>query len=303
MEGIAQGIGGSSVDFNEEDEKTLEELLGELNGTVGDREEWDMSGKEQGDVGKLLKDMKRILPEVVNSRTQDSKSKGSQKDLTAKEQLTDWESIEVNVAGGGVSAQREDTEYDEEEGEDGKKVTEEEEADDIIARVMAELEISRKYDPPSPPPEDNDSDSGDRKNKPRESTEDGDLNLPSAPTEIPEDDFERTRAFEDVFTARLAALSAPSPPQTDSLGLPSAPSFSPRKKPPVSSNLQKRVNEEIETWCIICQDDATLKCLGCDNDLYCQNCWMEGHKGESAGFEERRHKAVLFVKKKQQAAA
>ena len=104
-----------------------------------------------------------------------------------------------------------------------------------------------------------------------------------------------------ALTARLAALAALS--QTDSLGLPSAPSFAPRKKPPVSTNLQKKIDDEIDTWCIICQDDATLKCLGCDNDLYCQNCWMEGHRGESAGFEERRHKAVLYSKKKPQAAA
>jgi hypothetical protein len=39
-------------------EKSLEELLRELNGAVGDRKDWDISWKEQGDVGKLLKDMR-----------------------------------------------------------------------------------------------------------------------------------------------------------------------------------------------------------------------------------------------------
>ncbi|KAF2036017.1 hypothetical protein EK21DRAFT_84392 [Setomelanomma holmii] len=297
---IAEGIGGDKVEFNEEDERSLEELLGELNGAVGDRKDWDVSNKEQQDVGKLLRDMKTILPEVVNSRAQDAQQ--SKKILANKEEFTDWESIEVNVGSGTIKTYSRDDVSDGEDGE-GKKPTEAEEADDVIARVMAELEISKKYDPPSPPPEDHDPVSGGAKDGSGTEMGDAGLKLPSAPTAMPEDDFDRTQAIEDAFTARLAALAAPSPSQTDSLGLPSAPSFSPRKKPAIGSNLQKSIDDEIDTWCIICQDDATLRCLGCDNDLYCQNCWMEGHRGESAGFEERRHKAVLFAKKKQQAAA
>ncbi|KAI4920507.1 hypothetical protein J4E85_009274 [Alternaria conjuncta] len=286
LEGIAQGVGGSDVEFNEEDEKSLEELLGELNGAVGDRKDWDVSKEEQQDVGKLLRDMRKILPEVPS-----------------KEQLTDWESIEINVGSGEVGGAREGTESGDEEDEDGKKRTEDDEADDVIARVMAELEISKKYDPPCPPSEDDKSESGDQKNASTADTTDGSFTLPSAPNTLPEDDFASSQAIEDAFTARLAALAAPSPSQTDSLGLPSAPSFAPRNKPPVSTNIQKQVDDEIDTWCIICQDDATLKCLSCDGDLYCQNCWMEGHRGESAGFEEKRHKAVLYKKKKKQQAA
>ncbi|KAI4946884.1 hypothetical protein J4E91_007056 [Alternaria rosae] len=297
LEGIAQGVGGSNVEFNEEDEKSLEELLGELNGAVGDRRDWDVSKEEQQDVGKLLKDMRKILPEVG---PQSGRTKPEQ---PSKEELTDWESIEMNVGSGEVGRAREYTESGDEEDEDGKKRTEEDETDDVIARVMAELEISKKYDPPSPPLEDDKSESGDQKNASKEETTHDGFTLPSAPDTLPEDDFASSQAIEDAFTARLAALATPSPSQTDSLGLPSAPSFAPRNKPPVSTNLQKQVDDEIDTWCIICQDDATLKCLGCDGDLYCQNCWMEGHRGESAGFEEKRHKAVLYKKKKKQQAA
>ncbi|OAG21581.1 hypothetical protein CC77DRAFT_986938 [Alternaria alternata] len=283
LQGIAQGIGDSNVEFNEEDEKSLEELLGELKGAVGDRKEWDVSKEEQQDVGKLLKDMRKILPEV---------------------ELTDWESIEINVGSGEVGRAQEDMENEEEEGNEDKKTrTEDDEADDVIARVMAELEISNKYDPPSPPSGDDRSDSGGQKSKPEENTTDDGFTLPSAPSTLPEDDFARSQAIEDAFTARLAALAAPSSSQADPLGLPSAPSFAPRNKPPVSANIQKKIDDEVDTWCIICQDDATLKCLGCDDDLYCQNCWMEGHRGESAGFEEKRHKAVLYSKKKKQQAA
>lgn len=305
LEGVAEGLGGGNVEFNDEDEKSLEDLLGELKGTVGDKSEWDLSQKEQQDVGKLLKDMKRILPEVVNSRAQDANARRQGTHQAPQEGLTDWESIEINVGDGAVTAGNDDAEHDDGYGGAGKKPTEDEEADDVIARVMAELEISRKYDPPSPPPRYEDIDRKDEKVSGNPDVPHGSsgLELPSAPTDIPEDDFERTKAFEDAFTARLAALSAPSPSQTDSLGLPSAPSFSPRKKPPVASNLQKRIDDEIDTWCIICQDDATLKCLGCDSDLYCQRCWNEGHRGETAGFEERTHKAVLYARKKKQAAA
>jgi hypothetical protein len=219
-----------------------------------------------------------------------------------KEGLTDWESIEINVGSGEVGRVQEDMEDQDEDDEDGKKRTEDDEADDVIAKLMAELEISKKYDCPSPSDDDN-SESGGQKNTSREDTTDDGFTLPSAPSTLPEDDFARSQAMEDAFTARLVALAAPSPSQTDSLGLPSAPSFAPRNKPPVSTNLRKQVDDEIDTWCIICQDDATLKCLGCDGDLYCQNCWMEGHRGESAGFEEKRHKAVLYTKKKKQQAA
>ncbi|PSN63461.1 hypothetical protein BS50DRAFT_577204 [Corynespora cassiicola Philippines] len=180
---------------------------------------------------------------------------------------------------------------------------------------MAELEISRKYDPPSPAAGDSGSESGDRKAgvekvnmsadklRPENGPEnddgagEGGLSLPSAPTSlpnIPADDLKKTQDLEDALTARLAALSSPA---SDSLGLPSAPSFPPAKKPPkIQSSLAKFTDEEIETWCIICSDDATLKCIGCDGDLYCQKCWMEGHKGEAAGMEERRHRAVLYNK-------
>ncbi|KAG9203594.1 hypothetical protein G6514_002612 [Epicoccum nigrum] len=300
LEGVAQGIGGGAVEFNEEDEKSLEELLGELNGAVGDRRDWDISRKEQRDVGKLLKDMRTILPELQNSKAQDTTQREQSSHKSKGEAFTDWENVEFDVGSGSVGPKRVEEEGNSDEEDDGKKKpSEDEEADDVIARIMAELEISKKYDPPSPsspPPPYSDRESG-RSNdeKTTGSIDDDPFSLPSAPTALkPTDSLDESQVLEDAFTARLAALAGP---KTDSLGLPSAPSFAPSAKPPkVESSLQQKLDEEIDTWCIICQDDATLKCLGCDGDLYCRNCWMEGHKGESAGFEERTHRAVEFVK-------
>jgi len=302
LEKIARGV-DRSVEFNEEDEKTLDELLGELHGTMGDRKDWDMDGKNQADVGKLLSEIKRIIPGVVDSRAEDARAIKQHSDQTAKETLTDWESIQVNIAFGAINAHKEDTEDKEAHHDEIRANKEDEEADEVIARVMAELELSRKYEPPSPSPEEDKTDPSQERENSADGNTEFDLTLPSVPNDLADDDFERAQAIEDAFTARLAALSAPSPSQNDPLNLPSVPSFTPRKKPPLSSNLQERLDQEIDTWCIICQDDATLRCMGCDDDLYCQNCWMEGHKGESAGFEERRHKAVLFVKKRPQPAA
>lgn len=46
-------------------------------------------------------------------------------------------------------------------------------------------------------------------------------------------------------------------------------------------------------WCSICNEDAVVRCLGCDSSLYCRSCFKEGHDY----FEMKEHKTVLYVAK------
>lgn len=41
----------------------------------------------------------------------------------------------------------------------------------------------------------------------------------------------------------------------------------------------------------ICNKDAAVRCKGCDGDLYCRQCWAEGHMDE-------RHPVEPFVWKR-----
>jgi len=57
-------------------------------------------------------------------------------------------------------------------------------------------------------------------------------------------------------------------------------------------SLSGPVEPEELPWCIICNDDATLRCRGCDGDLYCKQCFNEGHDEEDL----KEHVASNFKK-------
>lgn len=110
--------------------------------------------------------------------------------------------------------------------------------------------------------------------------------------------------FESSIAARLAALKGAGAPiiHTDELGLPSAPTFRPednRPAPRLGRGPAPRgggyTDADQKTWCIVCLEDGTIRCLGCDGDgggggdVYCARCWKEMHVGPSAGYDERGH--------------
>jgi len=235
-----------------EEEGTLEELLGELN---GGREDWTVDDEESTEDPKTLMDEARSALIEVNGE------KLKRHTLKHDEQ----------------EAGREEATEKTEEGpamDETHILSEDQETEEYIRKALAEAALDNKNDekmcpassPPaqvttSPPPT-------------TETTQDlpsvSVLDLPCTPLELPS-------AFSSSPTL-----------------LPSAPTFAPFAKPQTLGT--KHTDEEIETWCCICNDDATVNCLGCEGELYCGNCWNEGHRGVDAGWEERRHKAVRFIR-------
>lgn len=132
------------------------------------------------------------------------------------------------------------------------------------------------------------------------------LSLPAVPTELVDPaptsgpvSRDGQDPFESSIAARLAALKGAQAPiiHTDALGLPSAPTFRPEDNAPAPKRLVARsgyTDADQKTWCIVCLEDGTIRCLGCDDDggggdVYCARCWKEMHVGPSAGYDERGH--------------
>jgi len=59
-----------------------------------------------------------------------------------------------------------------------------------------------------------------------------------------------------------------------------------------SSDTDETDLEELP-WCVICNNDASLRCYGCDGDLYCRRCFRECHET----FELQDHPSVSFTPK------
>lgn len=108
--------------------------------------------------------------------------------------------------------------------------------------------------------------------------------------------------FENDIVTRLASLKGlGSGINTDAFGLPAAPTFSPQDHTKKTNTKKVKstggyTDEDQKTWCIVCLDDATIKCIGCDSDVYCGRCWRDMHVGPSAGYDERGHQWVKIVR-------
>ncbi|XP_055322309.1 abscission/NoCut checkpoint regulator isoform X2 [Sitodiplosis mosellana] len=55
-------------------------------------------------------------------------------------------------------------------------------------------------------------------------------------------------------------------------------------------------NTEELPWCTVCNEDATIRCIGCDGDLFCKGCFNEIHDDD----EYRAHRTKKFIPKETQ---
>lgn len=56
--------------------------------------------------------------------------------------------------------------------------------------------------------------------------------------------------------------------------------------PPEPFRLEDLV-DETQNWCCICNEDGSLQCTDCDEDVYCPRCFRDGHAED---LELRKHR-------------
>ncbi|OTA06794.1 hypothetical protein A9Z42_0075570 [Trichoderma parareesei] len=263
------------------DDQTLEELLGDVNpdGTTPAQEE---PSDEQ--VRALLEELSRAVPK------DDDNAGGNQEDDRARDSDdSDGEQMQAQIT-------------------------------DVIAQFQDEAAIDAARQSPKHDDDDDDVTASAQQNQDQEpdqdTQEDGDVDLalPSLPPNL--DDLSsfsphrpsttttttaaKADAIDDI-TARIAALRAPAAAEEEdaSFSLPSVPSSRPSAGDKPVRRLTSKTDytdDDIDGWCTVCLDDATLQCLGCDDDPYCTRCWREMHVGPAAAFDDRSHKAVQFTR-------
>ncbi|CZR55281.1 uncharacterized protein PAC_05168 [Phialocephala subalpina] len=264
------------------DDKTLDELLADL----GPEDQWTLNPDDPADIQKLLDEAKTALPrDEVKSPADDQIAEPPPAISRKPDKYYLTRDLDMSAFA------LDDGEGDAKDPKHARLEDESREAQDIVARLLDEVNLERaaedkeRAENPPIPDQENEVESG--------------LSLPSAPTKLPDlpadSDITSKKSldFESDIAARMAALKGLG--STNSLDLPSAPTFKPSDKP-VKGVMKKFTDEEVDTWCIICQDDATVRCIGCGGDLYCANCWKEGHMGPDVGYEEKMHKWTKYKK-------
>jgi hypothetical protein len=271
-------------------EQSIDDLLAELESN----EQLKRNPDDPDDVAALLREAREALPPPA------------QTDESAGDHHPNTQDANDDHA----SEDRHD-DHDNEKSEDQ---LDEAEADDYVQRILAELDYDRKHgivdENEEAAAEDNNATA-----RPKESssaptqsssraTKPSPFDLPSTPSKHPESQPPPPSYEDSELESRFSnlELSLPSTPTT-------APASAKAKQKAADALAKSKAkpkapafsDEEIDSWCCICNEDGEVRCLGCEGDIYCQQCWREGHG--SGPDQERGHRAVQFVKGGGMAAA
>lgn len=303
---------------NEDNDKTVEELLAEL----GPEKVWAVSRGEEDQVRDLLREANDALkgaphadknnegPDVKPADVHNEQQQAPTK-VVARTPDIDLSVFELETD----DSDHDDTTEKKQETKSELSQSLDKEADEYLECIMAELRhestTSRQNEEEDPPPqyheaEGTPSTSLSTSHPPSPSSSpppsSSPTDLPSTPSKDPV--ATPTQPTHPPYTNNLSTRSSS---LSGSLFLPSVPTTVPKPRNPSTttttlspsshtSPTTADLDAQISTWCVICNADATLRCIGCDGDLYCRDCWMEGHQGDGAGWEERRHRALEYVR-------
>ncbi|WWC87336.1 uncharacterized protein L201_002225 [Kwoniella dendrophila CBS 6074] len=289
-EGRFEGIGlgkGNDPDNEEDDElaKRIAKLRGMHSSFAYDGRSMDNAADDADD------DIEDFLASIAATPSHEIKDENTNPSSLVKDAKAALKQAKPHI---------QDAEQDQENSEDDVEDVETEEQ--ILIRALEEARLEKFHEPSGTLDRQDDQ----AEDNPSPSTIGGleSLAFPSLPTHIPQQqENEGVEELDAETTKRLNALmglspSSHKPGQSKSNTTTSA--------SPVSKSTPKQWNlpgfdlnrdEDTESWCCICNKDATLICLGCDSDIYCDECWRDGH-GNGDG-QERGHRAKRFVYKKQ----
>ncbi|KAI8988593.1 hypothetical protein BDF20DRAFT_833427 [Mycotypha africana] len=96
---------------------------------------------------------------------------------------------------------------------------------------------------------------------------------------------------------RYLKLKKDAPKLPDSYGLAAASDKNkPRGTVPSSMSKDELLHNEMEDWCCICNEDATIVCEDCDDEdnKYCKDCFYHLHQSEEADYEATKHKSKIY---------